>query len=70
MFDHPRRTVVYTPFRPFPRSLLSGTPTLLPKPPWFVDNRRARQIGRKLFLIQAKPSWFKLPGIFVDALRG
>jgi aldehyde dehydrogenase (NAD(P)+) len=70
MLDRAQRTVVYAPFRPFPRSLLTGAPTLLPKPPWFVDNRRARQLGRKLFAFQAKPSWFKLPGIFIDALRG
>jgi aldehyde dehydrogenase (NAD(P)+) len=61
---------VYAPFRPFPRGLLSGAMTLLPKPPWFVNNRRAHRVGKKLFAFQAKPSWFKLPGIFIDALRG
>ncbi len=70
MFDRPQRTVVSAPFRPFPRSLLSGALTLLPTPPWFVSNRQAHKVARKLFAFQVKPSWFKLPGIFFDALRG
>ncbi len=70
MFDRAQRTVVKAPFRPFPRSLLGGVPTLLPTPPWFVSNRQAHNVARKLFAFQVKPSWFKLPGIFFDALRG
>lgn len=70
MFDRPQRTVVQAPFRPFPRNLLSGGTTLLPKPPWFVSNRRAHRIGKQLFAFQVRPSWLKLPGIFLDALRG
>ncbi|WP_342119419.1 aldehyde dehydrogenase family protein [Pseudoduganella sp. OTU4001] len=70
LFDRPQRTVVEAPFRPFPRNLLGGSMTLLPKPPWFVNNRRAQHIGRRLLDFQHRPSWFKLPGIFLDALRG
>lgn len=70
MFDKAQRTVVRAPFRPFPRSVLSGAMTLLPNPPWFVNNRQAHNVGRKLFAFQVQPSWFKLPGIFFDALRG
>lgn len=70
LFDRPQRTVVEAPFRPFPRSVLGGGMTLLPKPPWFVNNRRAQHIGRRLLDFQHRPSWFKLPGIFLDALRG
>ncbi|MES2153390.1 MAG: aldehyde dehydrogenase family protein [Pseudomonadota bacterium] len=70
MFDRPERTVVQAPFRPFPRSLLGGALTLLPTPPWFVSNRQAHNVARKLFAFQVKPSWLKLPGIFFDALRG
>ncbi|MES2152596.1 MAG: aldehyde dehydrogenase family protein [Pseudomonadota bacterium] len=65
MFDRAQRTVVRAPFRPFPRAL-----TLLPKPPWFVNNRQAHVVGRRLFEFQVKPSWFKLPAIFFAALRG
>ncbi len=70
LFDRPQRTVVQAPFRPFPRSLLGGALTLLPTPPWFVSNRQAHNIARKLFAFQVKPSWFKLPGIFFDARGG
>ncbi|MES2126335.1 MAG: aldehyde dehydrogenase family protein [Pseudomonadota bacterium] len=70
MFDRPQRTVVQAPFRPFPRSVLGGAMTLLPNPPWFVNNKQSHNVGRKLFGFQVKPSWFKLPGIFFDALRG
>ena len=70
MFDRAERVVVQAPFRPFPRSVLTGGLSLLPKPPWFVTNRRAQHIGRLLFAFQHRPSWFKLPGIFWNALRG
>jgi aldehyde dehydrogenase (NAD(P)+) len=42
------KSVVYAPFAPFPRSFLTGEFTLLPKPPWFVTNRRQAEIGRAL----------------------
>lgn len=70
LFDRPQRTVVEAPFRPFPRSLLGGGLSLLPKPPWFVNHRRAQHLGRRLLEFQRRPSWRKLPGIFLDALRG
>ena len=70
MFDKPERTVVTAPFRPFPRTALSGGMTMLPKPPWFVTNRRQHVVGRLLTSFQHKPSWAKLPLIFMNALRG
>jgi aldehyde dehydrogenase (NAD(P)+) len=42
------KSVVHAPFAPFPRSFLTGEFTLLPKPPWFVTNRRQAEIGRAL----------------------
>ena len=70
LFDRPERTLVYAPFRPYPRNLLHGSMTLLPRPPWFVTNKRADKIGRRLVEFQYRPSWLKLPGIFVQALLG
>ena len=70
MLEGTERTVVSAPWRPFPRSLLSLHPTLLPRPPWFVTNRRQDVIGRLLTDFQFKPGWTKLPRIFVNALRG
>jgi len=70
LFDRAERTVVYAPFRPFPRNLLHGSMTLLPRPPWFITNKRADKIGRHLVEFQYRPSWLKLPGIFFHALLG
>jgi len=70
MFDEPQRTVVTAPFRPFPRTVLSGGMTLLPRPPWFVTNKKGAQLGERLTRFQYKPGWLKIPTIFVDALQG
>lgn len=64
------RTVVRGPFRPFPRSVLTGQFTLSPRPPWFVTNRTAAVTGRRLTAFAGRPGWAKLPGIFASALRG
>lgn len=70
MFDAVERTVVEAPFRPFPRSALSGSPTLLPRPPWFITNRRQHVVGRLLTRFQYRPGWARLPRIFLNALLG
>ena len=69
LLDDPERTVVRGPFRPFPRSFAHGELTLFPKPPWFVSARSAATTGRLLSHFAAKPSWGKLPGIFLSAFR-
>lgn len=48
LFSEALKTIVRAPFAPFPRSLRGYGATLLPKPPWFVTNKRAAQIGRAL----------------------
>jgi acyl-CoA reductase-like NAD-dependent aldehyde dehydrogenase len=58
MFDKPERTVIEAPFRQFP------------KPPWFVTNRNARQVAKLMTEFQYRPSFAKLPRIFVAALQG
>ncbi len=70
MFDAPERTVVSAPFRPFPRNLLSGGASLLPRPPWFVTNRKAGKIGELLTKFEHKPGLLKIPRIFLNALLG
>ena len=70
MFDKPLKTVVSAPFRPFPRSVLHGEPTLFPKPPWFLTNKTSQATARKLTRFAAAPSPAKLPAIFASALRG
>ena len=70
LFDRPQRTVVEAPFTPFPRNLLTLSFTLLPRPPWFITNRRANVLGRLLTRFQARPRFVKLFAIFANALRG
>ena len=70
MLENVERTVVYAPWRPFPRGVLSGQFTLLPKPPWFITNKRADKLGKQLVSFQHKPGWLKIPGIFINALLG
>ena len=43
---------------------------LLPKPPWFVTNKKARVLGRLLTRFQHRPSFLKIPRIFLNALQG
>jgi aldehyde dehydrogenase (NAD(P)+) len=57
-------------FYPFPRGALHGKPAILPKPPWFITNREADEVMRKLTYFHGKPSPLKLPSIFLSALRG
>lgn len=63
------KTIVRGPFRPFPRSLAHGKFALFPKPPWFVSARSARTTGRLLCEFVAKPSWAKMPAVFISAFR-
>ncbi|MEL6341745.1 MAG: aldehyde dehydrogenase family protein [Myxococcota bacterium] len=70
MFDKPQKSVIRAPFRPFPRSVLNGEWTILPKPPWFVTNKQSAEVGRLLTMFAAEPSVTKLPAIFAAALQG
>lgn len=70
MFENVERTVVQAPFRPFPRGLLSLRFSLLPRPPWFITNRKQHKVGMLLTRFQHKPGWLKLPRIFLNALLG
>ncbi len=70
LFDKAEKSVVYGPFQPFPRALASGQFHMSPKPVWFVTNRRAHHIGRKITGFVADPGPRHLPGLFKHALRG
>jgi aldehyde dehydrogenase (NAD(P)+) len=70
LFEKTQRTVVEAPFRPFPRNLLSLSFTLLPRPPWFITNRKAAILGKLLVAFQHRPSLLKMPRIFWNALQG
>lgn len=70
LFEKTQRAVVEAPFRPFPRNLLSLSFTLLPRPPWFITNRKAAILGKLLVAFQHRPSLLKMPRIFWNALQG
>lgn len=70
LFDRVERTVVKAPFRPFPRNLLGLSFTLLPRPPWYITNRRGRLLGELLTRFEYRPSVLKIPRIFWNALLG
>ncbi len=58
MFSRPEKSVVRAPFR------------VWPKPPWFVTNGTASQLGPRLARFEAAPSALKAAGIFAAAVRG
>lgn len=70
LLDQVERTIIRGPFRPFPRSILTGMMTFSPRPPWFVSNRTSATTGRRLTRFAAKPTWLRLAGVVVSALRG
>lgn len=69
LLDDTEKTIVRGPFRPFPRSILHGEFALFPKPPWFVSARSARQTAKLLSQFAAKPSWLRMPAVFISAFR-
>jgi hypothetical protein len=58
MFDKPQKSVLRGPFR------------VWPKPAWFIDNKNADVIGRKMTYFNADPSLMRLPGLLMASLRG
>ncbi|MEM7605820.1 MAG: aldehyde dehydrogenase family protein [Myxococcota bacterium] len=58
LFDRPQKTVVRGPF------------TVFPKPAWFVTNKTAHEIGRKLTSLYYDGSLLRVPSLLFSALRG
>jgi acyl-CoA reductase-like NAD-dependent aldehyde dehydrogenase len=58
LFDHPQKSVVRAPFR------------ILPTPVWFADHKNLAEVGRKITRFEAAPTWGKLAGVALAALRG
>lgn len=68
--DEVEKTVVFGPFRPFPRSVRHGEFAFSPRPPWFITNRRSQQISRRVTEFSAEPDVRKLPSILYHSIRG
>ncbi len=58
LFDHPQKSVVYAPFRPFVT------------PPYFSDNTRLREIAEALFKFECAPSLSTLLSVAGPAMKG
>jgi hypothetical protein len=58
LFDHPQKSVLYAPFRIFP------------KPIWFAGHQNLKQLARCFTLLQAMPSWQRFLGVVLAALQG
>jgi aldehyde dehydrogenase (NAD(P)+) len=70
LFEKPQKTVCYGSFYPFPRGLVHGSFSILPKPPWFITNKSAHITLKKIARFSAKPDFRQLPGILIAALIG
>lgn len=70
LFDRSEKSVSYGPYRPFPRALLHGDKTILPKPPWFVTNKTAAETAEQIVNFTVNPLIRDLPRLFFTALRG
>ncbi len=58
LFDHPQKSVVYAPFR------------IRPKPVWFPNHESLAEVGKKLTELEAAPTWGKVFGVAMAAMRG
>ncbi|WP_432104763.1 aldehyde dehydrogenase family protein [Streptomyces sp. bgisy091] len=70
MLEDVQKTVLRAPFAPAPRGLFTGSPSLSPRPPYYVTNRTGLMTMSRLTAYTADPRISRLPGVFASALRG
>lgn len=70
MLQDIEKTVVRAPFAPAPRGLFTGSPSLSPRPPYFVTNRTGRTTLERVTRFTTAPGIAQLPAVFASALRG
>ena len=58
VLDEPEQTVVSSPL------------TIFPKPMWFSTHRCPEAIARKLIRLYLQPTWWRLPSLLINAMRG
>ena len=58
LLDHPQKSVVRAPF------------VMAPTPAWFTDHKNNLALGRTMTQFEGKPSWLKVPGVALTALKG
>jgi acyl-CoA reductase-like NAD-dependent aldehyde dehydrogenase len=52
------------------KCVVRGPLTVSPRPPWFVTHKNAHRVAERLFELECAPSWLKVPGIALAALKG
>lgn len=52
------------------KSVVRGPFVARPTPAWFATNTNGAAVMRRLLAFQARPSWFKVPGLVRAALKG
>jgi aldehyde dehydrogenase (NAD(P)+) len=52
------------------KCVVRGPLVAKPTPPWFPNHKTAHKLGRRLVQLEAAPSFFKLPGLVWNALKG
>jgi hypothetical protein len=50
--------------------VVRGPLTMFPKPPWFVTHKNAHEVARRTVELEGAPSFWKVPGIAIAAMRG
>ena len=70
LLEKTEKTIVYGSFYTFPRGVLHGDFSMLPKPPWFVTNKSALETNKKVALYTLDRNALRIPGIFMSAMRG
>jgi hypothetical protein len=58
MFEHPQKSVIRGPFK------------IAPKPPWFSTHANAAAVAQRLTRYEYKPSFWQIPGVALNALKG
>ncbi|MFI7413834.1 aldehyde dehydrogenase family protein [Streptomyces sp. NPDC049627] len=70
LLEDVEKTLVRAPFAPAPRGLFTGSPSLSPRPPYFVTNRTGRTTLERVTGFTTAPGITRLPAVFASALRG
>ena len=70
LLEDTEKTVVYGSFYTFPRGVMHGDFSMLPKPPWFVTNKSALETNKKVALFTLDKNALRIPGIFASAMKG
>jgi hypothetical protein len=58
LFDHPQKSIVRAPFR------------IRPTPAWFYDHANLDPMASRLVEFERQPSWWRLPALVVQAIKG